>query len=309
MQKIALLLILVFGCPWGSDAQTDSILSVKTTEKLITQLADPKWKGRYSTSEGFEKAAQIAVDFMASHQVKPLIGTSYYDYLEDNMFNVLASVHDFDVNKPTIILSAHLDHLQPYNENIFPGANDNASGSTAVIQMSAALAQRPHNKNIIIALLTGEEMGLLGSKYMAKKFKTLGLPIEAVYNFEMIGVPMSTEYPSQVYITGYDCSDFAQQANQMIDQEFIRRFNGEVKHQLFRRSDNYAFYKAYDIPSHTISSFVIDNYDYYHKAGDRVEQLSLPFLNSVIVKMTEVMEHVADGDMTVTYFPENCANY
>lgn len=85
----------------------------------------------------------------------------------DNIIGVIKSVNNSEKH---IVLSAHLDHLGIWKSNLYPGANDNASGVATVLEMARVLNLRQQELpcSIIIAFFSGEEMGLLGSNYFFK---------------------------------------------------------------------------------------------------------------------------------------------
>ena len=68
-----------------------------------------------------------------------------------------------------------------------------------------------------------------------------------------------------------------------------------VKYNLFRQSDNYAFYKEFQLPSHTISSCDLSNYNYYHHVDDEVDKLDIQFMANITNKLFPVIEGVCNA--------------
>jgi Zn-dependent M28 family amino/carboxypeptidase len=105
--------------------------------------------------------------------------------------NVLAKLEgrDKSARDEHLMLGAHLDHLGQRDGNVYYGADDNASGTTAVLMAARALAtnaQKPR-RSVLLALWTGEESGLLGSSYFVKH-PVVPLPkIVAYLNLDMVG--------------------------------------------------------------------------------------------------------------------------
>ncbi|MBN9384703.1 MAG: M20/M25/M40 family metallo-hydrolase [Chitinophagaceae bacterium] len=105
--------------------------------------------------------------------------------------NTVATLKGTDLNDNRIfIISGHLDSrrtdvLDGVNEA--PGANDDGSGSAAVIECARIMSRHAFPATIIFVTVSGEEQGLLGSTYMAKKAKAAGWNIEAVLNNDIIG--------------------------------------------------------------------------------------------------------------------------
>ncbi len=105
--------------------------------------------------------------------------------------NVLAVLpgRDQSLRKECVVLSAHLDHCGDW-PSLLPGADDNASGSAALLEAARAAAllrKNPPARTLVFVWFGGEEMGLLGSKHLAQNFPpSLGKPV-AVLNLDMVG--------------------------------------------------------------------------------------------------------------------------
>jgi Zn-dependent M28 family amino/carboxypeptidase len=178
--------------------------------------------------------------------------------------------------------------MDSMTDSIFNGANDNASGVTAVLQIARELKKYKFDKKVIIALFTGEEFGLKGSKHLAQKLKNANINLSYVINFEMIGTPLSS-FPENVYITGFNRSNFGEVANNVLGDEFIVSNGAEFSDGLFGASDNYPFYLEFKIPSHTISTFDFKNYKYYHSVSDEYSQLNIQHMDYIIQKTSKLL--------------------
>jgi Zn-dependent M28 family amino/carboxypeptidase len=154
--------------------------------------------------------------------------------------------------KEIVIFSAHYDHVGISSINkkdsIMNGANDNASGVTAVLMLAEYFARQGNNeRTILFCAFAGEELGLIGSK----NFRNYLIPesIVAVINIEMIGVP---QYGKGIFfITCTKYSDLP-----ALLKENMKGFNVKVKPEpnqnklLFQRSDNFSFVLK-RVPAHT----------------------------------------------------------
>ncbi len=262
-------------------------LNLEDTRKIITTLASDKFGGRKPGENGFELSVDFAEKTMQANGIRPFYGNSYKDSLTvrgNSTYNLVGLIGE-KTDKKYILIGAHLDHIGIKNnktgDNICNGANDNASGSTAVLQVSKVLAEYAFDRPVIVVLFTAEEMGLMGSKHLAKRFKKEGVEIEAVFNFEMIGKTLTTG-ADQVYITGYKKSNLAKEMNDIAGKKFVQFLPAEIQYQLFSRSDNFPFYAEFKIPSHTISTFDFKNYDHYHKVTDETELLDIENMHTII---------------------------
>jgi bacterial leucyl aminopeptidase len=280
-------------------------ISLAETERIITTLASDQMEGREFGTKGFDLAADWTVGYLRDAGVKP-----FFNDFKDTVVirgkktaNIVGLIGTRDDTKEYILLGAHLDHIGKAKgknkvDTVYNGANDDASGVTAVLQIAAHLQQQRPNANVIVALFTAEESGLLGSEYLAPRLKKLGIKIKYMVNFEMIGKAMITG-SNRVYITGYNKSNFAKVSNQLMGFQFIHYLHEEKKYDLFKRSDNYSFYETYGVPSHTISTFDFQNYNYYHQLKDEVGAIDIIHMNSIINRCATLVIGLVDGNPTI----------
>jgi hypothetical protein len=114
------------------------------------------------------------------------------DYLEERTENVIACIPGNEKKDEYIVISAHYDHIGCNGKKIFYGANDNASGTAAVIEIARKLKEAVNSglqlkRSIVFAAFTGEEKGLLGSKYFVETNTFPHNSIKANLNIDMLG--------------------------------------------------------------------------------------------------------------------------
>ena len=114
----------------------------------------------------------------------------------------------------------------------------------------------------------------------------------------MLGITLTTG-ENQVYMTGYNLSNMASEMN-AISPNFVQFLPKAKEFNLFRRSDNYAFYKAFDIPAQTISTFDFKNYTFYHKAEDEAEKMEIEHMNTVIGTAAFTLAELLRKDVNIT---------
>lgn len=263
------------------------------TEKVLTTLSSDEFEGRKPGLNGFELCVDYVEGHMKKNNIKPFFETGYRDTLINKgitTYNIVGLIGDKSDNG-YILIGAHLDHigkLKSDKDSIYNGANDNASGVTAVLQISKELAKYNFDQSIIVALFTEEEVGLVGSKHLAERLKKDGINLTYVLNFEMLGKTLTTG-ENQVYITGYNKSNLAEEMNKAKAEKFVYFLPAEIRYQLFSRSDNFPFYAEFKIPSHTISTFDFENYEHYHKATDEVTELDIENMHEIINSSTYII--------------------
>ena len=308
--KILILSLFIASCatkPLTLEKVEESITSEETKQILYT-LASDEMKGRESASGGYQMAADFVTNFFEENGIEPFY-PAYKDSLQTKevwSYNLVGSLSKFDQNKPTILIGAHLDHIGVKNENeedpIFNGANDNASGSTAVLQIAKFLATKKWNQNVLVALFADEEKGLRGAAHIAERLKEEGISLAYMVNFEMLGAILTTG-ENQVYMTGYNLTDMPEKMNAYAP-EFVQFLPEAKQYNLFRRSDNYSFYQIHNIPAQTLSTFDFKNYDYYHKAGDEAEKLDVVNMNKVISTSAYVLAKMLEDEVSISLLPK-----
>lgn len=299
------IVALAIGCKTASVSTSSTqaipnVISLSETERIITTLASDQMEGREFGTEGFDRAAEWTIKYLKQAGVKPFFA-DYKDTVTiqgKKTANIIGLVGSRDETKEYLLLAAHLDHIgkakdRNHADTVYNGANDDASGVTAVLQIATYLQQQRPNANVIVALFTAEESGLLGSEYLAPRLKKLGVKIKYMLNFEMIGTAMVSGR-HRVYITGYNRSNLAKVANELMAFKFIHYLPEENEYQLFKRSDNYTFFETYGVPCHTVSTFDFQNYDYYHQLRDEVKELDLLHMNAIINLSADLFLKLAD---------------
>ncbi|MEM9647069.1 MAG: M28 family peptidase [Bacteroidota bacterium] len=270
---------------------------------IMNYLASDDLKGRDSGSEGIEMAAKYIENYFTSYQVKPYF-ESYRDTLsnyKNPSYNIVGIVEgsDAELKKEYILIGAHYDHIGTIapeaGDYIANGANDNASGTTTVLELARYFGtQKTNKRSLIFALFSAEEKGLLGSEHLAKKMKGQNVNLYTMLNFEMTGVPLRVQ-DYVVYITGFKKSNLAEVSNHYIEENLVGYLPTAAKYGLFQRSDNYPFYKEFEIPAHTYCTFDFTNFDHYHKVGDEVELMDLDHMATLVNKMVPVVEGIANA--------------
>lgn len=278
-------------------------VSEASVKMKLDYLASDDLKGRATGTEGIEKAAVYIEDFFEKNNIEP-----YYDTYRSNFtidgktgFNIVGYLPGNDpvLKDEFIILGAHYDHIgigqKVGNDSIANGANDNAAGTVAVMELADLFEEIEGNKrSILFILFSAEEMGLEGSKAISRQLKSENIDLYAMVNFEMLGVPMQGK-DHLAYLTGYELSNFAEKFNEYSDEKVLGFLPQAKQFNLFQRSDNYPFFKVFNVPSQTISSFDFTNYDYYHHVSDEAEKMDVSFMANLIEKVFPALYQMANS--------------
>ncbi|MGC1517112.1 MAG: M28 family peptidase [Maribacter sp.] len=273
-------------------------------EKLMVFLTSDELQGRDTGSEGIEKAAGYIEDIFKSTHIAPYFSTyrdtlqNYDDGIAYNMVGYLPGT-DATLKNEFVILGAHYDHIglidAENGDTIANGANDNASGTSTVLELARFFGNQKMNKrSIIFALFTAEEKGLMGSKHLAEKLKEQGLDLYTMLNFEMVGVPMQNKDHS-LYLTGYELSNLAEVSNAYAGKNLVGFLPKAKEFNLFRRSDNAPFHDVFNVPSQTFSSFDFTNFGEYHKVGDEAAKMDFNFMATIVDEVIPVVSGIVNA--------------
>lgn len=205
-------------------------------------------------------------------------------------------------SKEVVLFSAHYDHLgmddKAEGDKIYNGADDDASGTTAIMNLAQYYAQKGNNeRTLIFSAFTAEEIGGYGSKYFSTHIDADN--IAAMVNIEMIGKP-SKFGAGTFWMTGFERSNLGLLMNDSlakIDQKVYP--DPYPKQRLFYRSDN-ATLARLGVPAHSFSSTQLDKDKHYHQHSDDVASLDLESMTKVIKAIALGSQGLVDGTKTPT---------
>ena len=269
----------------------------------MSALAGDEMRGRGSATADELRAAQYIAAQLKLLKVQPAgddggylqtvkfqrrprggpAGAAATDAVTTNVIAILRG-SDPNLSQETVLLSAHLDHLGVRNgmagDNIFHGADDDASGVTAVLELAAALAKgkRP-KRTVVIALFGSEEIGGWGARYFQEHPPVALASFVANLEFEMIGRPDPAVPRDTLWLTGYERSDLGPQlaahgARLVADPHPEQNF--------FRRSDNYVL-ALKGIIAQTVSSYGL--HSDYHRPSDDLAHIDFGHMTEAIASM------------------------
>lgn len=206
-------------------------------------------------------------------------------------------------NDQYVIFSGHYDHLgvrkpDARGDSIYNGANDDASGTTAVILLAKYFSRIHANKRtLVFAAFTAEEIGEYGSQYFSSQFDPD--KVVAMFNIEMIGSP-SKWGDNSAFITGYERTDMGKILEKNLTGSVFHFYPDPYPTQnLFYRSDNASLARK-GVPAHTISTTQIDIDKTYHTPEDEVSTLDLKNMAEIIKAIALSSTSIVAGKDTPT---------
>jgi hypothetical protein len=222
------------------------------------------------------------------------------------LFNVAGVIPGKSKAKELVVFSGHYDHMgivKPVEgDSIMNGADDDASGTSAVIALAKYYKKLNKNeRTLIFVAFTGEELGMFGSRYFSEKLNPD--EVVAMFNIEMIGKD-SKFGKNTAFITGYDKSDLGKilQKN-LAGTEFTFHPDPYKEQNLFYRSDN-ATLAALGVPAHTISTDQIDSDQLYHTVKDEYSSLDVENILSTIRAIAKSAVSIVSGADTPSRIPK-----
>ena len=203
---------------------------------------------------------------------------------------------DAGLGSEAIVLSSHLDHLgvrtnAPDDDKIFNGADDDASGTVAVIELARILGSGKRPKRTVYFVSFGsEEAGGIGSRHFVDNLPFAKEKLIANLQWEMIGRPDAKVKPEELWLTGYERSN--------LGPELAKRGAKLVQdphptENFFQRSDNYTLARQ-GIVAHTVSSFGL--HTDYHRAGDELDTIDFVHMTRSINSLVGPIEWLINSD-------------
>ena len=271
------------------------------TEKNLLILVDTAHSKRFKGMQRFtgnaKFSAAVSQVFVLTANLNPASFTLHIknQLTEQKLKNVVAVLPGKTKKDEYVVFSGHYDHLgigksNKDQDSVYNGANDDASGTAAVIMLSQYFSRLKNNeRTIIFVAFTAEEIGGFGSRYFSKKLDPA--KVVALFNIEMIGTE-SKWGTNSAYITGYEKSDFGKiLQDNLAGSAFHFEPDPYPKQNLFYRSDN-ATLAELGVPAHTISTSKMDTEKFYHTQEDEIETLDMN-------NMAEIIKAIAISSVTI----------
>ena len=309
---IALLVLIIFYTNCTAQKSTTKNNSVTdylraiSTESLktnLTVIASDEMQGRDTGSEGQKKAGRYIIDFYKKHGISyPKGADSYYQHIpaaflnekyNENLpdsENIWAFIEGSEKPNEIVVISAHYDHIGIKNGEVYNGADDDGSGTVAIMEIAAAFQKAKNEghgpkRSILILHVTGEEHGLHGSRYYSENPLFPLANTVADVNIDMIGRRDEFHQNSNnyVYLIGsdylstdlYKLCEAVNKQNKLLFIDY--KFNDKKDpNRFYYRSDHYNFAKN-GIPSVFLFNGVHDD---YHKATDEVSKIEFDALTT-----------------------------
>lgn len=327
MKKLLLSasLLAFIACSTSKSATNDTDVNVDYAAKFAASITDKdlakhlfiyagdEFEGRNTGEPGQKKAAEYLKNFYVQQGIaSPLGGDDYFQPVPAEFLNarkrrvplkasenVVAFIKGSEKPDEIVVISAHLDHEGIKNGQIYNGADDDGSGTVAILEIAEAFqkavkAGKGPKRSVLFLHVTGEEKGLLGSKYYVEN------PIFPIantvcdLNIDMVGRvdDRHKDNPNFVYLIGSDkLSTDLHNISEAVNTKYTKidldyKYNDENDpNRFYYRSDHYNFAK-YNVP---IIFYFNGTHADYHKPSDTPDKINYPMLQ----QRTRLVFHTA----------------
>lgn len=305
MKKLIALCITIF-LTGNLICDAQEIVAMETQQKLfqfdanqlllnIKTLSSDAFEGRETGTPGGIKAKDYIVNELEKLEVESLTPNFEQSFTftarqkEYNGINILGEVNGTEYPKSYIVISAHYDHLGVRNGTIYNGADDDASGVSAVLAFAEYFKKNPPKHAILLVLFDAEELGLQGSRYFVDN--TI-IPIENIrlnLNMDML----SRSDKNELYVTGArDNETFVSiisEQKSTSDFKFVMGHDSKDGREDWTYSSDHGSFLKKGIP---FLYFGVEDHEDYHKSTDDYENIQPDFYVLSVENIISVFESI-----------------
>lgn len=284
----------------------------------VYYLSSDDFKGRKTGEIGFEMVSNYLKDYYIKEGIPSPLGKDYFQHIPQSFFygndkssqNVMAYIKGSTFPEEVLIISAHCDHLGVKGDSIYNGADDNGSGTAALMEIAQAFKKAESDgfapkRSILFLHLTGEEEGLEGSRYYTSNPVFSLENTIADLNIDMIGRVdnIHQDNSNYVYLIGSDrLSTELHYISEAANNEFTKldldyTYNDENdSNNFYTRSDHYNFAEK-NIP---VIFYFNGVHDDYHQPTDTPEKINFPLLEKRAKLIFSTAWYLANSDKRIT---------
>jgi len=308
------------GCTPPAQAMHQGSIADSTVDAHVRFLSSDELQGRDAFGEGSHRAEDyIAEQFRKAGlsefpEYPGFMDEFTYEYrprrdpdaepTQYRLRNVVGYLEgtDPELKDEFILFGAHHDHLgvrTAEGDSIYNGADDNATGTAAVVALAEYFGSTHTNRrSLIFATFTAEERGLVGSRHLAADLPIDPDQLVCMINFEMIGKP-APDGSWSLLVLGPSYSTLDEIFRDALDPDSPMTLVDPLEHQIryYRGSDNAAF-DAQGFITTTLASPNSTDDVYYHRPNDHYEFLDIGYMSQVIRTTVDITEPLVMGQAT-----------
>ncbi|MEZ6196929.1 MAG: M20/M25/M40 family metallo-hydrolase [Planctomycetota bacterium] len=282
------------------------VLAQRTRRPLLVEIdpSNPVWRATEGTKQvlaprsrggGRPPVFLVRKGLLPPGVIKGRAAVPAPEKIDLALRNVVGVLKGTKRPEERIIISAHYDHIGvglPFaDDGVFNGADDDATGTTAVIQLAQAFAKAgARERTLVFVAFSAEEKGLRGSAAFAEKPPFALDTVVANLNLEMLGRPDEKDRFT-AWMTGRDLSDLEDRLRPGFERAGITLREFEMQRQLFRASDNFSLARQ-GVVAQSVSAGGL--HEDYHQPTDELAKIDVPHMTRVIKGIFEAAGDLAD---------------
>ncbi|WP_121666049.1 M28 family metallopeptidase [Mesonia aquimarina] len=279
-------------------------ITEKELENHIQFLTADSLAGRFPGTKANEQVVDYLVNDFKSNNIPTLIQEFEAELRKDTTsgttWNVLGLVEGNDsiLKKEVIILGAHYDHLGKKDDSIYHGADDNASGTAALLEIAEKIIAHKNNlkRSLVFIAFGAEEQGLLGSQFFVENPIVPIENIKLMINMDMLG---SLNEKSHVYMGG--AGTFPEGEKLMRNLGKPNNINPVVHAGSVGGSDHVSFYKK----EISVLGIHTGGNEHYHKPTDTIETLNISGEVNVANYIYQAIMEIATSERELKFIPQD----
>lgn len=280
--------------------------NINFTKSIISTLTSPQFEGRDIESPSIQRTITYLESLLRAYNIKAYFDNYKVPYKIDDSkigYNLVGVYRGNLRKKSAILITANYDNLglaknRSTKDSFFKGANDNATGVSAVFQIALFIHKIKPRENIIFAFTSGKHKSMLGAGFLADTLANYDyLDIKYVINLDMLGRPFLEGRHNLLCIQDTPTT-LVSHLNNYIHPEFIQLAQGETQNE---SAECTPFYNILKVPSVTLTSFNFENDKYYLTVKDDIDNLYLDYLHRTTARITLALYSLIQDNKTIQF--------
>ncbi len=287
--------IMLFSCLSFGQVKNTYSFNSENLLNHVKELASDAYEGRRTGTPGAEKAKNYIIKQLKMLQVAPLVDNFEQPFTFSsrdesyNGVNILASIKGTEYPEEYMVISAHYDHEGIKNDQIYNGADDDASGVSALFAFAEFFQKNPPKHSVILAFFDAEELGLQGSKFFINN--TI-VPLKSIIlnvNMDMV----SRNENKELYVTGIKSNPQLETIYKNLEKSeditIIAGHDGTDGKQSWMFSSDHAPFHMKNIP---FLYFGVEDHEDYHQPTDDYENIHPEFYKNTVNSIISMFHQI-----------------
>lgn len=304
-----LIFLFIYKIDFAQDFTLEDVRefqNIEFTRSILKTLTSPYFEGRDSKRKTIYRTHFYLESILRTHNVKAYFEEykSKYNLRDTNKgYNLVGLYRGNYRKKSAILIMANYDNLGIiYEKNtydsMYNGANDNATGVAALLQMAMFFNRVKPKENIVFALTSGKQPSMVGAGFLADEIQKYNfLKISYVINLEMLGRPMTNSDNNIISIQD-TTNSLVELMNEYVGEDFVAR---DTSSENTNRSEHTPMHNVLKVPTATLTSFNFTNDENYMTPYDDMNNVDVEYLHRTINRITFAIYKIIADNRKITY--------